>query len=173
MHLFFRANQNQLPKYAHLVNRKPVLLFMVMANALMRSCSVYTGFLLPTKSQPSFWHVLILICFVYCLIEQVCNKIKVSIKGRQWVDIIYIVMSLSGNFLSLIKKRQLNLILVVFFSEFQHHKITKLRLSKSQLTSNVLNSFIPSFKNLTYLDLRSNSLTTYHIVESIVHRVLF
>ena len=73
----------------------------------------------------------------------------------------YLVMSLSGNFQSLIKKRQLNLILVFFFSEFQHNKITKLRLSTSQLTSNVLNSFIPSFKNLTYLDLRSNSLTSF------------
>ena len=56
---------------------------------------------------------------------------------------------------------QVNLILVFFFSEFQHLKITKLRLSKSQLTSNVLNSFLPSFKNLTYLDLRSNSLTSF------------
>ena len=54
-----------------------------------------------------------------------------------------------------------NLILVFFFSEFQHHKIKKLMLSKSQLTSNVLNSFLPSFKNLTYLDLRSNSLTSF------------
>ena len=48
-----------------------------------------------------------------------------------------------------------------FFSEFQHQKLKKMMLSKSQLTSNVLNSFLPSFKNLTYLDLRSNSLTSF------------
>ena len=57
--------------------------------------------------------------------------------------------------------RHKNLILVFFFSEFQHHKLKKMMLSKSQLTSNVLNSFLPSFKNLTYLDLRSNSLTSF------------